>query len=152
MQKSERQDAFIEFYRDEMSTIKEACKHVDISRSTFYKWKKDEDFLERLTRTDEMSADVAKDCIFKAMKNGDTKVAMWYLERKGGFEKVASQQHIEVTHRAIAQIEVEDMTPEKFKALGAKAVEIIPTDEEDVMALAKARFGDDFTFEMPEDD
>ena len=43
------------------------------------------------------------------------------------------------------------MTEDKFAAIGAKAQTVIPKDEEDIMALAKDRFGEEFTFEMPDE-
>ncbi len=154
MTREEKQNIFIEYYRaNPEATFQEVIKETNvISRSGFYKWKKDEDFMEQLNRDDERVKDIAEGCILKAMRNGDTKVAMWYLERKGGYHKVASEQNINVKHSAIAKIEIPEMTEEKFAAIGATAKAKIPIDEEDVQALAKARFGEEFTFEMPSDE
>lgn len=150
MNREERQNAFISYYHENNATISETCEKLGIPRSTYYKWKNDDDFLERFNRTAECYIEVAKDCIFKAMRNGDTKAAMWYLERKGGFEKKSSEQNINVNHRAIAQIEIPEMTEEKFANIGAKAKTVIPKTEDDVMALANERFGDDFTYTFDE--
>ena len=150
MTKESKQQVFIEYYRAHpAATFQEVIKETNvISHSGFYKWKKDEEFMEQLHRDDERNKDIAEECIVKAMRNGDTKVAMWYLERKGGYHKVASEQNINVKHSAIAKIEVADMTEDKFASMGQAAIDFIPKDEEDVLALGKARFGEDFTFEM----
>lgn len=150
MTKIERQEAFISYYLGKDATITETCKELGIPRTTYYQWKKDEAFMERLNRERSSYLEVAEDCIFKAMREGDTKVAMWYLERKGGYEKKLSDKNINVTHKAIAQIEIPDMSEDKFKAIGAKAKTVIPTTEEDVMEKARERFGEDFTYTFDE--
>ena len=159
MTKEEKQKIFIEYYRENECTYQEAIDQTGvISRSGFNKWKKDEDFLDELHRDDSRMMDQAESVLYIAMRDGSSKVdkiqvdtAKWYLERKGGYHKVASEQNINVNHRAIAQIEVPDMTEDKFAAIGAKAQTVSPTDEEDIMALAKDRFGEEFTFEMPDE-
>lgn len=153
--KKEKQDAFLEIYKSRACSIQHACDEIGIHRNTYYKWKDDKEFMERLECTDAEMVTVAKDCVFQAIKNGDSKVAMWLLERKGGYQKVATEQNINVSHRAIAQVEIPEMTDDKFKSIGEKAKAKIPKDDADLKRLAADRFGEEFaesvTFDMTGD-
>jgi hypothetical protein len=65
------------------STVEEACILSGVSRSAYYKQlNKDPDFMDRMAYFQAIPVLVARYTVFTAIRNGDAKVAMWYLERK----------------------------------------------------------------------
>jgi hypothetical protein len=61
----------------------QACFHAGIGTSTLYNYqKKNPKFVERKSKLKLSMIINAKIAIAEALENGDTKVAMWFLERK----------------------------------------------------------------------
>ena len=65
------------------ATDKEVCVFADISVSTLYNYQfKNPDFLEWKEEIKESVTLKARMTIVEAIRRGDAKIAMWYLERK----------------------------------------------------------------------
>lgn len=64
-------------------TVEEACSISGVSRSAFYR-KQEEDsyFMDRMERSKLFMVVQARHTVFGAIRNGDVKTSMWYLERK----------------------------------------------------------------------
>jgi hypothetical protein len=62
---------------------KEACVFADISKSTLYDYEKENnDYSDQKETYKSKPVLLARQTIIKAIKNGDIRVSMWYLERK----------------------------------------------------------------------
>jgi hypothetical protein len=64
-------------------TVEEACRTSGIARSTYYSHlKANEDFSDKMARSQAYLVIKARDTICKAIKDGNLRTAKWYLERK----------------------------------------------------------------------
>ncbi len=64
-------------------TREAACAIAGISRATFYnRLRADEQFKARVEDAEALAVSAAETCILEAIRGGDTKVAMWWLERR----------------------------------------------------------------------
>ena len=99
-----------------------ACKAVNISRFTFYKWyNEDEDFREKVDDVQELQKDFAEALILKKMKEGDTTMIIFYAKTKmkdrGYSERVEhTGANGEPLLRA-AEIDISKLTEEQRKVL-----------------------------------
>lgn len=73
---------FLEIYESTLGVVKDCCKAVGISRTTYYEWKdSDADFRQVLQNIDRHRVEVAEDELYTLIKNGDAPTVRWYLER-----------------------------------------------------------------------
>lgn len=64
-------------------TVAEACSVSGVSRSAYYKrLEDDEQFMDRMERAKLYLAIQARHTVALAVRSGDIKASMWYLERK----------------------------------------------------------------------
>tara|TARA_R110002012_G_scaffold294522_2_gene490702 strand:+ start:1154 stop:1660 length:507 start_codon:yes stop_codon:yes gene_type:complete len=110
------------------------------SGNTFYKWKKrDADFaakIDRLKDRDSVFLDMAEDGLYDKLKSKDWKAIQYVLDTKGkdrGWGKQAEQK-IEITHRAIAQIDL-DLPKEKWGDATKGSGKMISKCEDDTQRL-----------------
>lgn len=88
--------AALEAYRRTFGNIKRTCDAVDITRQTFYNWKRDDvSFAAALEEIDPVGAlvDLAEDGLAGKVKEGDLKAIVFVLETKGaprGWTKTAN--------------------------------------------------------------
>ena len=67
----------------EGATISQACAAVGISRRTFYRWLKDDPaFDEAVALAETRLIAAAERTLLQAIEQGDTRAAMWVLERR----------------------------------------------------------------------
>ncbi len=60
-----------------------ACGLAGLARSTFYaKLRSDERFRERVEQAEALAVSVAETAVLEAIRNGDTRCAVWFLERR----------------------------------------------------------------------
>lgn len=64
-------------------TVEEACSISGISRSAYYKKLEDDSyFMDRMERSKLFMVVQARHTVCIAIRNGDVKTSIWYLERK----------------------------------------------------------------------
>ena len=64
-------------------TDQQAFEHAGISSATYYRWlKQNEEFRERMLRAQSYPVTLAKRALIAAIKEGDGKLALRYLERR----------------------------------------------------------------------
>jgi len=74
----------IEALEKSLGIVTIACKNVDIARSTFYKWyKEDSDFAKEVDSIGEMAIDFAESNLHKQIKDGIPSSTIFYLKTKG---------------------------------------------------------------------
>lgn len=65
------------------STVTEACHIAKISRKTYYEWvNTDEDFRNRMSRSQEYPDNIARVNLVEALKVKDIDVSKWWSERR----------------------------------------------------------------------
>jgi len=78
-----KQNQFIEVYSQDKS-ISATCKHLRITRSTFYRWKiSNEDFRQRVEDIRDAQIDLVEDMLMQKIKEGDTTSIIFYLKTQG---------------------------------------------------------------------
>ena len=79
-----KKKAFLEIYEKTFGNISASCKQTNISRQTFYDWKKkDELFAERESEIKEGLLDFAETQLYSAIRNGRTAELIFFLKTKG---------------------------------------------------------------------
>lgn len=64
-------------------TVEEACSISGVSRSAYYKRLEDDvHFMDKMERAKLFIVIQARHTVCRAIRNGDVKTSMWYLERK----------------------------------------------------------------------
>ena len=119
---AEEKEALLEALNKSSGIVASACKAVNISRFTFYKWyNEDEDFREKVDDVQELQKDFADALILKKMKEGDTTMIIFYAKTKmkdrGYSERVEhTGANGEPLLRA-AEIDISKLTEEQRKVL-----------------------------------
>ncbi len=104
-----KKKAFLEIYEKTFGNISVACKHSNISRQTFYNWrKKDEDFAEKESEIKEGLLDFAETQLFSAIRNGRTAELIFFLKTKGR-ERGYSEQMLIITDELPSGFDLEEI-------------------------------------------
>ena len=74
-------EKFLEQLEKSFGLVATTCRKVGISRSTYYKWRKDDSqFADKADDIKELQKDVAEALILKKMKDGDTAMLIFYAK------------------------------------------------------------------------
>ena len=84
MKKEESKGKFLEALAAAAGIVLTACESVNVSRSTYYRWyKEDAAFAERVDDISEEQLDFVEGKLLKSIKDGDTTAIIFYLKTKG---------------------------------------------------------------------
>ena len=84
MKKEESKGKFLEALAAAAGIVLTACESVNVSRSTYYRWyKEDAAFAERVDEISEEQLDFVEGKLLKSIKEGDTTAIIFYLKTKG---------------------------------------------------------------------
>lgn len=74
----------IEALEKTLGIVSSACKMVDISRQTHYRWlQEDEDYKKQCTEIENMTLDFAESQLHKQIAEGNTSATIFFLKTKG---------------------------------------------------------------------
>lgn len=74
-------EAFLTQLEQSFGLVATTCREVGISRSTYYKWRKDDSqFADRADEVKELQKDAVEALILKKMKDGDTAMLIFYAK------------------------------------------------------------------------
>lgn len=74
-------EKFLEQLEKSFGLVATTCRKVGISRSTYYKWRKDDSqFADRADEVKELQKDAVEALILKKMKDGDTAMLIFYAK------------------------------------------------------------------------
>lgn len=74
-------EAFLTQLEQSFGLVATTCRKVGISRSTYYKWRKDDSqFADKADEVKELQKDAAEALILKKMKDGDTSMLIFYAK------------------------------------------------------------------------
>jgi len=67
-----------------LGIVTDACKQVNITRDTYYRWlKEDEEFKKKVDELEDIALDFAESMLLKKIKEGDTTAIIFYMKTKG---------------------------------------------------------------------
>ena len=93
-----------------LGIVSTACNRTGISRSSFYKWyKEDEEFRQKVDEIDNVKLDYVETKLFKNIENEKEKSIIFYLQHKGHKRGYVQRQNINLTSNEedIKKIEIE---------------------------------------------
>ena len=100
----------IESLENSLGIVSTACTKANISRSSFYKWyKEDEEFRNKVDEIDSVKLDFVESQLFKNIQNLKEKSIIFYLQHKGHKRGYIQKQNINLTsnEEKINKIEIE---------------------------------------------
>jgi transposase-like protein len=113
MSKKERnlkKETLLQALENGLGIVSTACNRTGISRSSFYKWyKEDEEFRKKVDEIDNVKLDYVETKLFKNIENEKEKSIIFYLQHKGHKRGYVQRQNINLTSNEedIKKIEIE---------------------------------------------
>tara|TARA_A100001518_G_C1188638_1_gene34823 strand:- start:353 stop:733 length:381 start_codon:yes stop_codon:yes gene_type:complete len=104
----------IESLENSLGIVSTACNKANISRSSFYKWyKEDEEFRKKVDEIDNVKLDFVESQLFKNIQKEKERSIIFYLQHKGHKRGYIQQQNINLTSNdeEIKKIEIEIVKP-----------------------------------------
>ena len=104
----------IESLENSLGIVSTACTKVNVSRTSFYKWyKEDEGFRKKVDEIDSVKLDFVESQLFKNIQNLKEKSIIFYLQHKGHKRGYIQKQNINLTsnEEKINKIEIEIVKP-----------------------------------------
>ena len=105
-----KKDALLQALENSLGIVSTACNRSGISRSSFYKWyKEDEEFRKKVDEIDNVKLDYVESKLFKNIENEKEKSIIFYLQHKGHKRGYIQKQNINLTsnEEEIKKIEIE---------------------------------------------
>lgn len=100
--------AVIEALEKSLGVVTTACKHVGVSRVTFYEWlKTDPAFKQSVEDIDNIALDFAESQLHKQIQKGDTTATIFYLKTKGKKRGYIEKTEQDLNHGGAMRLEVE---------------------------------------------
>jgi hypothetical protein len=93
-----RKRAFIETFKKTFGNVSQTCKVLDMDRSTYYKWlKEDEDFKNEVESVEpkELFLDFTESKLVEKINTGDTTAIIFTLKTKGKSRGYIERKEIE---------------------------------------------------------
>ena len=93
-----KKDALLQALEISLGIVSTACNRSGISRSSFYKWyKEDEEFRKKVDEIDNVKLDYVETKLFKNIENEKEKSIIFYLQHKGHKRGYVQRQNINLT-------------------------------------------------------
>ena len=128
-------EAFLTQLEQSFGLVATTCRKVGISRSTYYKWRKDDSqFADRADEVKELQKDAVEALILKKMKGGDTSMLIFYAKTQMKDRGYVERRELvgKDGRDLIKQDEVDltKLTPEQREALLSIGTDILNRKEE----------------------
>jgi hypothetical protein len=99
--------AMLEALEKSLGVVTSACKTVDISRETHYRWlREDADYKAAVEGLSDVALDFAESQLHKQIKEGNSTATIFFLKTKGKKRGYIERQEVEVASGKMFQIEV----------------------------------------------
>ena len=105
-----KKETLLKALESSLGIVSTACNRSGISRSSFYKWyKEDEEFRQKVDEIDNVKLDYVETKLFKNIENEKEKSIIFYLQHKGHKRGYVQRQNINLTSNEedIKKIEIE---------------------------------------------
>ena len=109
-----KKETLLKALESSLGIVSTACSRSGISRSSFYKWyKEDEEFRKKVDEIDSVKLDFVESQLFKNIQNLKEKSIIFYLQHKGHKRGYIQKQNINLTsnEEKINKIEIEIVKP-----------------------------------------
>ena len=109
-----KKETLLQALESSLGIVSTACNRTGISRSSFYKWyKEDEEFRKKVDEIDSVKLDFVESQLFKNIQNLKEKSIIFYLQHKGHKRGYIQKQNINLTsnEEKINKIEIEIIKP-----------------------------------------
>ena len=109
-----KKDALLKALENSLGIVSTACNRSGISRSSFYKWyKEDEEFRKKVDEIDNVKLDFVESQLFKNIQNQKERSIIFYLQHKGHKRGYIHRQDINLTSNdeEIKKIDIEIVKP-----------------------------------------
>jgi hypothetical protein len=109
-----KKETLLAALENSLGIVSTACNRSGISRSSFYKWyKEDEEFRQKVDEIDNVKLDFVESKLFKNIENEKEKSIIFYLQHKGHKRGYIQRQNINLTSNEedIKKIEIEIIEP-----------------------------------------
>lgn len=112
-------------------SITKALQQADVSKSTYYKWKKeDSDFGLSLENWDDAMVDFAEKAAMKRVKDGSDAIIKFVLETKGQKRGWSKTSKVESTVTQTNVISIPAMDPKDWDSIAALQQKALKSDKE----------------------
>ena len=105
-----KKETLLQALESSLGIVSTACNRSGISRSSFYKWyKEDKEFRKKVDEIDNLKLDFVESKLFKNIENEKEKSIIFYLQHKGHKRGYIQRQNINLTSNEedIKKIEIE---------------------------------------------
>ena len=93
-----KKEAMLQALENSLGVVTVACKQVDIPRSTYYKWlKEDEDFARAVKDIENIALDFGESQLHSQMKDGNTSATIFFLKTKGKKRGYVERSELDLT-------------------------------------------------------
>ena len=119
-----KKETLLQALESSLGIVSTACNRTGISRSSFYKWyKEDEEFRKKVDDIDNVKLDYVETKLFKNIENEKEKSIIFYLQHKGHKRGYVQRQNINLTSNEedIKKIEIEIIKPKGNSSSGEKS-------------------------------
>ena len=119
-----KKETLLQALENSLGIVSTACNRSGISRSSFYKWyKEDEEFRQKVDEIDNVKLDYVETKLFKNIENEKEKSIIFYLQHKGHKRGYVQRQNINLTSNEedIKKIEIEIIKPKGNSSPGEKS-------------------------------
>lgn len=100
--------AMLEALEKSLGVVTSACKAVEISRETHYRWmREDSNYKEAVDDLANVALDFAESQLHKQIKGGNPTATIFYLKTKGKNRGYIERQ--EISHEGLKTFEVEEV-------------------------------------------
>ena len=99
--------AMLEALEKSLGIVTSACKSVDISRETHYRWlREDAEYKAAVDALSDVALDFAESQLHKQIKDGNSTATIFFLKTKGKKRGYVERQELDVSTGKMFQIEV----------------------------------------------
>ena len=99
--------AMLEALEKSLGVVTSACKTVDISRETHYRWlREDANYKAAVEALSDVAIDFAESQLHKQIKDGNSTATIFFLKTKGKKRGYVERQEVDVNTGKLFQIEV----------------------------------------------
>jgi|TARA_B110000908_G_scaffold172206_1_gene238353 hypothetical protein len=93
-----KKEAILSALENSLGVVTVACKSVDIPRSTYYKWlKEDEKFAEQVKDIENIALDFGESQLHKQIGLGNTSATIFFLKTKGKKRGYIERSELDLT-------------------------------------------------------
>jgi transposase-like protein len=93
-----KKEAILQALENSLGVVTVACKQVDIPRSTYYKWlKEDEEFAKSVKDIENIALDFGESQLHKQIGDGNTSATIFFLKTKGKRRGYVERQELDLS-------------------------------------------------------